>query len=86
MTHHETPNDSEVGKPVISKHKELINIKSLVRLGFTSLLFHPLYILLVECRTLWGEPERVHVQNVEQLHAHDRYQNVTEHKTSGHSR
>ena len=24
MTHHETPNGSEVGKPVISKHKELI--------------------------------------------------------------
>jgi len=22
---------------------------------------------------------------MEQLHAHDRYQNVTEHKTSGHS-
>ena len=36
--------------------------------------------LLVECRTSWGEPERVHVQNMEQLHAHDRYQNVTEHK------
>jgi len=38
----------------------------------------------VECRTLWGEPERVHVQNMEQLCAHDRYQNVTEHKT-GHN-
>ena len=34
--------------------------------------------LLVECRTLWGEPERVHVQNMEQLHAHDHYQYVTE--------
>ena len=42
-------------------------------------------IELVECRTLWGEPEQVHVQNMEHLHAHDRYQNVTEHKTSGHS-
>jgi len=31
----------------------------------------------VECKTLWGKPEPVHVQ----LHAHDRYQNVTEHKT-----
>jgi len=41
--------------------------------------------ILVECRTLWGEPERVHVQNMAQLHAHDRYQNVTEHKASGHS-
>ena len=30
-------------------------------------------------------PERVHVQNMEQLHAHDRCQNVTEHKTSGHN-
>jgi len=41
--------------------------------------------ILVECRTLWGDPERVHVQNMEQLHAHGHYQNVTEHKTSGHS-
>jgi len=40
---------------------------------------------LVECRTLWGEPEQVHVQNMEQLHAHDCYQNLTEHKTSGHT-
>ena len=45
--------------------------------------FHSL--LLEECRTLRGEPERVHMQNMEQLHAHDRYQNVAEHKTSGHS-
>ena len=32
---------------------------------------------LVECRTLWDEPEWVNVQNVEleQLHAHDCYQN-----------
>jgi len=28
--------------------------------------------------TLWGKPERVHVQSVDQLHAHDCYQNVTE--------
>jgi len=28
---------------------------------------------------------QVHVQNTEQLHAHDHYQNVTEHKTSNHS-
>jgi len=34
---------------------------------------------------MWGEPEGVHVQSMEQLHAHDRYQNVTEHKASGHS-
>ena len=32
--------------------------------------------------TLWDEPERIHIQNMEQLHAHDCYQNVTE--TSGH--
>ena len=30
---------------------------------------------LDECMTLWGEPERVYVQNVEQLMCH---QNVTE--------
>ena len=36
-------------------------------------------LLLVECWALWGKHERVHVQNMEQLHAHDCYQNVTEH-------
>jgi len=30
---------------------------------------------------LWGEPERVHVQNMDQLP----FMNVTEHKTSGYS-
>ena len=25
--------------------------------------------ILVECRTLWCEPEKVHIQNIEQLHA-----------------
>jgi len=39
-------------------------------------------ILLEECRTLWGEHEQVHVQNMEQLHAHDCYQNATEHKST----
>ena len=39
-----------------------------------------MYLQLVEGRTLWGEPERVHVQNMEQLHAYDHCQNVTEHK------
>lgn len=35
--------------------------------------------------TLWGELEQVHVQKVEQLHAHVSHQNVTEHNaTSGH--
>jgi len=28
--------------------------------------------------TLWGERGRMHIQNTEQLHAHDHYQNVTE--------
>jgi len=28
--------------------------------------------------TLWGEPEQVHAQNVDQLQAHDCHQNVTE--------
>ena len=32
---------------------------------------------------MWGKPERVRVLNMEQLHAHDPYQNVNEHKTSG---
>jgi len=32
--------------------------------------------------TLWGEPERIHVQNTEQLHAHDCHPDVTE--SSGH--
>ena len=35
-------------------------------------------VLLDECITLWGEPEWVHAQNVDQLHAHDCHQNVTE--------
>jgi len=31
-----------------------------------------------KCTTLWGEPDRVHMQNMEQLHAYDCHQNVTE--------
>jgi len=27
---------------------------------------------------LWGEPDRVHMQNMEQIHAFDCHQNVTE--------
>ena len=46
---------------------------------FYSVLATLCYVLTtVECRTLLGEPEWVHVQNMEQLH--DCYQNVTEHK------
>jgi len=48
-----------------------------------------MYYLLDECMTLWGEPERAHVQNMEQLHVHRLY--MTRHKyaiehrtTSGH--
>jgi len=34
---------------------------------------------------LWGDPEQVHMQNMEQLHTHDQHQNMTEHgTTSGH--
>jgi len=32
--------------------------------------------------TLWGEREQIHVQNTEQLHAHDHHQTVT--KNSDH--
>jgi len=28
--------------------------------------------------TLWGDPDRIRVQNMEQLHAYDCHQNVTE--------
>ena len=31
-----------------------------------------------KCMTLWGEPDRVHAQNMEQLHAFDCHQNVAE--------
>jgi len=34
--------------------------------------------ILDECTTLWGEPDQVHLQNMEQLNAHDHYQNATE--------
>ena len=37
---------------------------------------------LDNCTTLWGERELVHVQNVEQLHAHVCNQNMTQHCTS----
>jgi len=33
--------------------------------------------------TLWGEPDRVHVQNMEQLHAFDCHQNVAEPQATG---
>ena len=31
-----------------------------------------------KCTALWGEPDRVHMQNMEQLHALDSHQNVAE--------
>jgi len=31
-----------------------------------------------KCTTLWGKPDRVHAQNMEQLHAFDCHQNVAE--------
>jgi len=33
---------------------------------------------LDECMTLWGEPEQVHMQNVDKVHAQVYHQNVTE--------
>ena len=36
------------------------------------------YKITRKCMTLWGEPERIHEQNIEQLHAYDCHQNVTE--------
>ena len=41
------------------------------------------YMLIItintrKCTTLWGEPDRVHTQNMEQLHAFDCHQNVAE--------
>jgi len=35
------------------------------------------YIITRKCTTLWGEPEQIHEQNMEQLHAYDCHQNVT---------
>jgi len=34
--------------------------------------------ILDEFMTLWGEPEQVHMQNVDQVHAQVYLQNVTE--------
>ena len=31
-----------------------------------------------KCTTFWGEPDRVHMQNMERLHAYDCHQNVAE--------
>ena len=38
-----------------------------------------LFEIVDECMMLWGVPEQVHMQNMEQLQAHDHHQNVTEH-------
>jgi len=35
-------------------------------------------LLARKCMTLWGKPDRVHTQNMEQLHALDCHQNVAE--------
>ena len=35
-------------------------------------------IITRKCMTLWGDPERIHKQNMEQLHAYDCHLNVTE--------
>ena len=41
-----------------------------------------LALLLDEYMTLWGEPDGVHMQNIEQLNAYDCHQNVTEPRTT----
>jgi len=47
-----------------------------------SLIISPLlkhsFLLLEECMTFQGEPERVHMQKVDKLHAYHCYQNVSE--------
>jgi len=43
------------------------------RYRYSWVQYHTQWYLLEDI--LWGEPERVHVQNMEQLHAHDRYEN-----------
>jgi len=40
--------------------------------------FYFLVCILGECRTLWGEREWIQVQNMEQLHALDSQQSITE--------
>ena len=39
---------------------------------------HVLQIYTRKCTTLWSEPDPVHAQNMEQLHAFDCHQNVAE--------
>jgi len=36
---------------------------------------HNVPILLSERRTLWGDREQIHIQKMEQVHAHDCHQN-----------
>ena len=50
---------------------------TLVSLMILPLLKHS-FLLLEECMTFQGEPERVHLQRVDQLHAYHCYQNVSE--------
>ena len=41
-------------------------------------LYSLYYYYTRKCTTLWGEPDRVHMQNMEQLHAFDCHRNVAE--------
>ena len=44
-----------------------------------------IFLKLDECMTLWGEPDRVHGQNIKQLHTYVTEPQATEnHKTSIH--
>ena len=54
-----------------------LKLCTLLRLYVSGLSFFPPNITR-KCTTLWGEPERIHKQNMEQLHAYDCHQNVTE--------
>jgi len=46
------------------------------RLSFRLQIYCCTTIILDECTTLWGKPDRVHKQNMEQLNAYDSHQNL----------
>ena len=47
---------------------------------FSENFFFLLVHILGDCRTLWGEHEWIQVQNMEQLHALDSQQSITDHR------
>ena len=68
-----------VGKITIEDIRRVILLSELIALQShktsSGLAAHPW--LLVECRTLEGEPERSAFEYKKQLHSHDCHQNVT---------